>query len=93
MLSGKGVLKIRSKCTGEHPCQSAISIKLLCNLIEIALRHGCSSVDLLLLHIFRTPFLKNTSGRLLPELGKGDKDIRLELKKQNEKGINYLENA
>ena len=31
--------------------------------IEIALRHGCSSVNLL--DIFRTPFPKNTSGRLL----------------------------
>ena len=31
--------------------------------IEIALRHGCSPVNLP--HIFRTPFLKNTSGRLL----------------------------
>ena len=38
-------------------------IKLLCNFIEIALRHGCSHVNLL--HIFRTPFPKNTSGRLL----------------------------
>ena len=33
------------------------------NFIEIALRHGCSPVHLL--HIFRTPFPKNTSGRLL----------------------------
>ena len=33
------------------------------NFIEIALRHGCSPVYLL--HIFRTPFLKNTSERLL----------------------------
>ena len=42
----KDFLKICSKFTGEHPCQSAISpVKLL--------------------HIFRTPFLKNTSGRLL----------------------------
>ena len=57
------LLKICSKFTGEHLCQSAISIKLLCNFIEIALRHGCSPVKLL--HIFRTPFLKNTSGRLL----------------------------
>ena len=32
---------------------------MLCNFIEIALRHGCSSVNLL--HISRTPFLKNTS--------------------------------
>ena len=31
--------------------------------LQIALRHGCSPVNLL--HIFRTPFLKNTSGRLL----------------------------
>ena len=33
------------------------------NFIEIALRHGCSPVNLL--HILRTPFLKNTSGWLL----------------------------
>ena len=31
--------------------------------IEIALRHGCSPVNLLL--IFRTPFAKNISGWLL----------------------------
>ena len=30
---------------------------------EIALRHGCSPVNLL--HIFRTPFLQNASGRPL----------------------------
>ena len=50
---GKGVLKICNKFTGEHPCQSATS----------ALRHGYSLVNLL--HIFRIPFLKNTSGGLL----------------------------
>ena len=38
----KGVEKICSKCTEEYPCQSVISIELLCNFIEIALRHGCS---------------------------------------------------
>ena len=38
----KGVLKICSKFTGEHPCRSAISIKLESNFIEIALHHGCS---------------------------------------------------
>ena len=84
----KGVLKICSKFTGEHPCRGVISIKLLCTkaptvqcginpfssclardimtdveIIEIALRHGCSPV--ILLHIFRTPFFKNTYGRLL----------------------------
>ena len=31
--------------------------------VEVALRHGCSPVNLL--HIFRTPFPKNTSERLL----------------------------
>ena len=33
------------------------------NFIEIPLRHGCSPVNLL--HIFRTPFRKNTAGGLL----------------------------
>ena len=54
----KGVLKICNKFTGEQPCRSVISIKLL--------RRGCSCVNLL--HIFRTPFLKNTSERLLLNL-------------------------
>ena len=59
----KGVLKMYSKFTGEHPCRSAISIKLFCNFIEISLRYGCSPVNLL--HIFRTSFPKNTSEWLL----------------------------
>ena len=63
MFLRKGVLKIYSKYTGEHPCRSVISIKFQSNFIEIALRHGCSPVNLL--HIFRTTFLNNTSGRLL----------------------------
>ena len=63
MFLGKGVLKICSKFTGEYPCQSAISIKLLCNFIEIAFQHKFFPVNLL--HISRTPFLKNTSGSLL----------------------------
>ena len=60
---GKGVLKISCKFTGEHPCRSEISIKLQSNFIEIALRRGCSPVNLQ--HIFTTPFSRNTSGRLL----------------------------
>ena len=60
---GKGVLKICSKFTGEHSCRSKISIKLQSNFIEITLQHRCSPVNLV--HIFRTPFLKNTSGWLL----------------------------
>ena len=39
------------------------SMPLLCNFIEIALRHGYSLVNLF--HIFRTPFPKNTCGGLL----------------------------
>ena len=60
---GRSLLKLCSKFTGEHPCRSTISIKLLCNFIEIALRHWCSPVNLL--HIFWTSFHKKTSGRLL----------------------------
>ena len=59
----KGVLKICSKYTREHPRRSAISIELLCNFIEIVLRQRCSPINLLL--IFRTPFPKNTSEGLL----------------------------
>ena len=45
------------------PCQNVISIKLQSKFNETTFRHGCSSVNLP--HIFRIPFLKNTSGRLL----------------------------
>ena len=58
----KGVLKIYCKFTGEHLCRDAISIKLQSNFIEITLWHESSPVNLL--HIFRTPFPKNTSRRL-----------------------------
>ena len=50
------VLKICSKFTGEHPCWSLISIKLLCNFIEIALWHGCSAVNLLHATYFQNTF-------------------------------------
>ena len=60
---GKGVMKLCNKFTGEFPYRGVISIKLLRNFIEIALRYGCYPVNLL--HIFRTSFYKNTSGRLL----------------------------
>ena len=43
-----------------------ISMKLFCNFIEIVLRHGCSPANLL--HVFRTTFPKNTSGRLLLDI-------------------------
>ena len=61
-----GNMEICSKFTGEDPCQSAISINLQNNFIEITLRHGCSPVNLL--HIFRTPFYNYTYGGLLLNL-------------------------
>ena len=54
MFLKKDVLKICSNFTVEHLCRSVISIKLLCNFIEITLRHRCSPVNLL--HIFRNLF-------------------------------------
>ena len=51
------------RCTGEDSCLRAISIKLQSHFIEITLWSGCSPVNLL--HIFRTLFPKNISGRLL----------------------------
>ena len=47
VVLGKGALQIHNKVTGEHPCQSVISIKLQSNFIETALRHSCSPIKLL----------------------------------------------
>ena len=63
MFLKKGVLKIYSKFTEEHPCRSGISMQLQSNFIEIALWDGCSLVNLL--HIFRTSSPRNASGWLL----------------------------
>ena len=63
----KGILKTYKKSTGEPSCQSAISIKLQSNFIENTLQYGCCPVNLL--HIFRTPLHKNTSGELFLEGG------------------------
>ena len=60
---GKGVLLICSKLTRECPCLNVSSINLQRNFIEIILCHGRSPVNLL--HIFRAPTRKNTSGWLL----------------------------
>ena len=64
--SSRGVL--RKRCSGnmQHrrtPMLRCVSIKMLCNFIEITLQHECSLVNLL--HIFRTTFPKNTFERLL----------------------------
>ena len=56
---------------GEHPCQSLISVKLLFNFVEIALRHGYYAVNLL--HIFKTSFYTKIYGRLLQNSGKHSK--------------------
>ena len=48
MFLKKSVLRIYSKFSGEQPCQSAISIKLLCKFIEIALRYPVNFSD----HVF-----------------------------------------
>ena len=51
---------------GRTPIPKCDFNKVSSNFIEIALRHGCSLVNLL--HIFRTPFPQNTSRRLLLQL-------------------------
>ena len=48
----------------------------LCNFIEIALRQGCSPINLL--HIFRTPFLRNTSRWLPLNVGVTQKLIHID---------------
>ena len=81
----KGVLKICSKCTGELPCRSTISIKPLFNFIDITLLQGCSPVNLS--HIFRTPFLKNTSGLWMQSVWSGASILSSELKTHQESSI------
>ena len=64
----KFVLKICSKVTGENSFSSVISVRLLCNFIEIILQHGCSPV--IMLHVFRTSFYKISGGLLLELLNR-----------------------
>ena len=70
-----------SKFTGEHPRRSVISINMQINFIEIALWHGYSPVNLL--HIFRIPFPKNTSGGLLWKLLATRKTMKWTIKVAN----------
>ena len=57
----KGVIcyTIHTYATANNKYTEA-DLQLLCNFIEVALRHECSLVNLL--YIFKTPFPKNTSG-------------------------------
>ena len=57
MFLGKCSKNMQQIYRWKNPCRSVVSMKLLCNFIETTFRHGCSPVNLL--HIFRTPFLKN----------------------------------
>ena len=66
------------KFAREHPCRSAISIKFFCYFIVITPRHASSPVNSL--HIFRTPFLKDTSVRLFLEITKKNK-MKINIKK------------
>ena len=61
--SHRDVLKKRCSENMQQIYRRTSMPKLQSNFIEIALRHGCSPVNLL--HIFRTPFPRNTSGWLL----------------------------
>ena len=54
VILGKRALKIRIIFTGEHPCRS------------VTLRYVCSPINFLC--IFRKPFPKNISGKLLLQL-------------------------
>ena len=63
LFLGKRILEICSKRTGEHPCRSAISMKLFSNFVKIKIRLGRCPVNLP--HIFREYFYKNAHGGLL----------------------------
>ena len=63
----KGVFRTQWTSLMECFCENGEQLRawatfLQSNFIEIPLRHGCSPVNFL--HIFRTTFHKNTSGRL-----------------------------
>ena len=58
VFSKKDAVQIRSKPTGEHPRQSVISTKPLCNFIEITPTHRCSPENLK--YTRRTPLPRRT---------------------------------
>ena len=63
----KGVHRNFTKFTGKHLCQSIFFNKVAghCNFIKMKLWHRCFPMNFA--KFLRTPFLQNTSGRLLLE--------------------------
>ena len=66
----KGVLRNFTKFTGKHLCQRLLFNKVAglrpATLLKMSLWHRCFPVNFV--KFLRTPFLKNTSGRLLLNL-------------------------
>ena len=75
----QGVLKAWSKFVREHPCRSAISKKLLCIFIEIALRDEYS---VNLTPNFKTSFAKNICRWLLLSIATLLKLNQIQISKQ-----------
>ena len=73
----RGVLKIWSKFTGEHPCQSVILMKLQSSFIEITLRHECFPVNLL--NISGHPFIRTSQEGCFCKSFKGLKKLLKQL--------------
>ena len=86
--SSRDVLK--KKVFWKYPAnlQENTHAEAQCNFIEIALRHGCFRVSLL--HIFRAPFLKNTSGGLLLNVGKENKKSLRTWGKGTDKSLRFV---
>ena len=65
----KGLLKTFAKFTGKHLCQSLFFNKVAglrsATLLKMRLWYRCFPVNFA--KFWRTPFLQNTSGRLLPD--------------------------
>ena len=61
----EAVLRIFTKFTGKHLCQS-LFFKKVADLLKKKLWHRCFPVNFV--KVLRTPFLQNIFGRLLPNL-------------------------
>ena len=63
LISVEGTQNLAFQVSLWKPLGKFESCELPCNFIEITRRQGCSPVNLM--HLFRTPFPKNTLGLLL----------------------------